>query len=207
MGRTVRLGGDRNVTATLDQADGEATTAVVACPPHPQHRGHRGDTRLRAVSAALTGRGIDCLRFDYGPWDNGYGECTDADNAVSWAQTRYDRVGIFGFSFGGTAALVTAASRTELCAVSALAPTARLNQDADAVEALGYIDGPVQIVYATRDNTADWEPVVDRARERESSGAKTDLIAIESDHFFIGREHDVAEPIGRFLAARVHEET
>jgi len=46
--------------------------------------------------------GIDCLRFDYGDWDEGYGESTDADNTVGWAAVeRYERVGLFGFSFGG----------------------------------------------------------------------------------------------------------
>ncbi|MFC6753781.1 alpha/beta hydrolase, partial [Halorubrum tibetense] len=118
MSDTVLVPGGRDVRATLDVAESEhdtdASTAdaiVVACPPHPQHRGHRGDERLVAVSDALTARGIDCLRFDYGPWDEGYGECADADNAVGWALDRYDRVGLFGFSFGGTVALVTAAGR------------------------------------------------------------------------------------------------
>ncbi len=106
----VLVPGGRDVRATLDRAgdvdstEGVAASAdacVVACPPHPQHRGHRGDERLRAVSAALTGGGVDCLRFDYGDWDEGYGERADARNAVAWARDRYDRVGLFGFSFGG----------------------------------------------------------------------------------------------------------
>jgi len=77
---TVLIPGGRDVRATLDTAasdgGGDATgngsradAVVVACPPHPQQRGHRGDERLTAVSNALTDRGIDCLRFDYGDWD------------------------------------------------------------------------------------------------------------------------------------------
>lgn len=124
MSETVLIPGGRDVRATLDTAasdgGGDATgngsradAVVVACPPHPQQRGHRGDERLTAVSNALTDRGIDCLRFDYGDWDEGYGESTDADNTVGWAVERYERVGLFGFSFGGTVALVTAASRPD----------------------------------------------------------------------------------------------
>ena len=122
MSDTVLIPGGRDVRATRDTAasDGaggesdeaeRAESVVVACPPHPQQRGHRGDERLLAASDALTDRGVDCLRFDYGDWDEGYGETTDADAAVGWARDRYDRVGLFGFSFGGTVALVAAASR------------------------------------------------------------------------------------------------
>ena len=204
MSDTVLIPGGRDVRATLDTAASDGSRAdavVVACPPHPQQRGHRGDERLAAVSEALADRGIDCLRFDYGDWDEGYGESTDADNAVGWAVERYDRVGLFGFSFGGTVALVTAASRPELAGVCALAPTARLNPDVDAVAALDdLVDLGVaaRILYATRDSTADWEPVVERAEE-----IAIETVAVESDHFFVGRAGDVGERVAAFLGSRL----
>ncbi|MES3160578.1 MAG: alpha/beta hydrolase [Halorubrum sp.] len=237
MSDTVLIPGGRDVRATLDvaapasetaeetkstaetettprpTAEGDATVddtdaVVVACPPHPEHGGHRGDERLTAVSDALTTLGVDCLRFDYGEWDEGYGECTDADNAVGWAAERYDRVGLFGFSFGGTVALVTAASRPSIAGVCALAPTARLTPEADAVDAIDTLAArsqvdcdestdrrsPVTVAYATRDSTADWEPVVDRA---ETAGITT--VAVESDHFFVGRAAEVSEMVADAL--------
>ncbi|PHQ46389.1 alpha/beta hydrolase [Halorubrum sp. C3] len=214
MSDTVLIPGGRNVRATLDTAasdgaredSGDASRAdavVVACPPHPQQRGHRGDERLVAVSDALTDRGVDCLRFDYGDWDEGYGETTDADEAGGWAAERYEHVGLFGFSFGGTVALVAAASRPDLAGVCALAPTARLNPDVDAVAALGEVVDrgvPVRVVYATRDSTADWEPVIERA---EALGVET--VAFESDHFFVGRAARVGEAVAEFLAPRLRE--
>ncbi|MFC5134165.1 MULTISPECIES: alpha/beta hydrolase [Haloferacaceae] len=209
MSDTVLIPGGRDVRATLDTAgsdgsvgaDATADAVVVACPPHPRHGGHRGDGRLIAVSDALTARGIDCLRFDYGEYDEGYGECTDADNAVGWALDRYERVGLFGYSFGGTVALVTAGSRPELAGVCALAPTDRLASDIDAVAALDDLatrGTPVRVVYATRDSTADWEPVVDRTRE-----LGLDVVDIDSDHFFVGRTDDVAGAVADFLAPRL----
>ena len=212
---TVLIPGGRDVRASVDTAVSEgsrngsdesprADAAVVACPPHPQQRGHRGDERLVAVSDALTERGVDCLRFDYGDWDEGYGETTDADAAVGWALERYDRVGLFGFSFGGTVALVAAASRSELAGVCALAPTARLNPDVDAVAALDEVVErglPVRVLYATRDSTADWEPVLERA---EDLGVEP--VAFESDHFFVGRSGKVGEAVAAFLAPRLREE-
>jgi len=201
---TVLIPGGRDVRASLDTAASDGSRSdrvVVACPPHPQQRGHRGDERLVAVSDALTDRGIDCLRFDYGDWDEGYGESTDADEAVAWAVERYDRVGLFGFSFGGTVALVAAASRPGLAGVCALAPTARLNPDVDAVSALAEVDRlgvPARICYATRDSTADWRPVVERAEEL---GIET--VAFESDHFFVGRAGEVGEAVAAFFRPRL----
>jgi len=121
MDDTIFLPGGRDARGTLDVASGSDGVAgsddgsgsgacVVACPPHPQRGGHRGDGRLRAVSGALGDRGTDCLRFDYGAWDGGRGEREDALRAVAWAGERYDRVGLFGYSVGGAVALSAATS-------------------------------------------------------------------------------------------------
>ncbi|MXR39877.1 alpha/beta hydrolase [Halobaculum sp. WSA2] len=196
-GRDVRASLDRGAESEATPADataaGDADACVVACPPHPQHRGHRGDERLRAVSSVLTAGGVDCLRFDYGDWDEGYGERADARNAVAWARERYDRVGLFGFSFGGCLALLVG-SEGDADAVSALAPTARLASDLDAVAAMADIDCPAQVVYATRDDTADWEPVVERARE-----LGFDRREFSADHFFVGQSGKVGDAVGEWL--------
>ncbi|GAA0207657.1 dienelactone hydrolase family protein [Halobaculum roseum] len=196
-GRDVRGSLDRASEAERGDADAEADpdtdACVVACPPHPQHRGHRGDERLRAVSDVLTAGGVDCLRFDYGDWDEGYGERADARNAVAWAGERYERVGLFGFSFGGCLALQVA-SEGDADAVSALAPTARLADDLDAVAAMDDLDCPAQVVFGTRDDTADWEPVVERARE-----LGFDLREFSADHFFVGQAGKVGDAVGEWL--------
>jgi len=188
--------GGRDVRATLDSPESEDTDAiVVACPPHPQHRGHRGDARLKAVSEALMADGVACLRFDYGDWDEGYGEREDARNALRWVRDRYDRVGIFGFSFG-TAVAALAASSVEPPpeAVSLLAPTAKLADDLDTVAALDDVEAPVQVVYGTRDDTVDWEPVVERARE-----LGFEVVELGADHFFVGQHEKVADSVSGFL--------
>lgn len=194
--------GGRDVRATLDAPDdADPKAVVVACPPHPQHRGHRGDKRLVAVSETLTDHGIACLRVDYGDWDEGYGEREDARNALRWARNRYDRAGIFGFSFGGAIATLAAATvDPQPAAVSLLAPASRLAEDLDAAAALEDVEGPVQVVYGTRDDTANWKPLVERA---EALGHET--VEMSADHFFVGQHEKVADAVGGFLVGELVE--
>ena len=193
----VVLPGGRDVRGTLDEPDAprDPGTVVVACPPHPQQGGTRSDRRLTAVSDALGERGIACLRFDYGPWDEGRAEQEDAKNAIRWARERFARVGLFGFSFGATMALCAAADN-EVWAVCALAPDSG-TRAADAVAALDKIDHPTRVLAAERDSTADWEPVVERARENG-----IEVVELPADHFFVGQSEKVAERVAAFLDDR-----
>ncbi|MFC6716841.1 alpha/beta hydrolase [Natrialbaceae archaeon GCM10025810] len=202
----VIIPGGRDVRGALDEpaedgaderesnASGDGEAIVVACPPHPQHGGSRTDPRLVAVSDALTGAGIACLRFDYGPWDGGYGEREDVRNALRWAAERYDAVGLFGYSFGASEAVLAGANleddRANLAGVVALAPTARLADDLDVLEALADLEAPIAVCYGERDATVEWEPVVDATAER---GGET--VALPADHFFVGQEAKVARTV------------
>jgi alpha/beta superfamily hydrolase len=197
MGERLRIPSDRDVRATLDEPPSGASAVVVAAPPHPQMGGDRTDSRLRAVNDVLVDRGVACLRFDYGPWDGGRGEQTDAERTIQWARDRYGRVALFGYSFGGGVALAAAAeqSRTGMApaAVSVLAPAGTLaGEGTDG--AVADITSPLQVVYGERDETADWESVVERARE-----AGATVVSRDADHFFTARHGDVAETVAAFL--------
>jgi hypothetical protein len=183
--------GGRDVRASLD-ADGPADAVVVACPPNPRHGGTRHDGRLTAVSDALPDR-IDCLRFDYGPWDGGRGERTDAANACAWATERYDRVACFGYSFGGGVTLVTAAG-TPVDAVAALSPVAHLDDGTDVAAAVAAVDAPLWVGYGTRETTVDAEAV---AAEATDHGATVETFA--ADHCFVGQEATVADRVAAFV--------
>ncbi|MFC6903920.1 alpha/beta hydrolase [Halalkalicoccus tibetensis] len=191
----VVLPGARDVRGTLD-GDPDSGAAIVACPPHPQHRGHRGDPRLKAVSGALTERGTACLRFDYGEWDEGYGEREDARNAIRWAREEFESVGVFGYSFGGAMAILAASSIEEpVVGVSALAPAAGVGEGLDVGGAVSALDCPLQVIYGTRDTTADWEPVIEAARE---AGATVEEFS--ADHFFLGNHERIAGSVADFFA-------
>ena len=185
------LPGGRDVRASLD-ADADANAVLVACPPHPQHGGTRHDGRLTAVSDALPGR-IDCLRFDYGPWDEGRGERTDAESALAWAAERYDHVALFGYSFGGGIALFTATT-TAVDAVAALSPVARLDDGTDVAAAVASIESPLWVGYGTRDATVDAERVADAARDADGV-----VETFAADHFFVGQEARIGERVTTFV--------
>lgn len=191
----VLVPGGRDVRGRLEEPDGDPEAIVVACPPHPQHGGSRTDQRLIAVSETLREAGVACLRFDYGPWDDGDGECEDVRNAIRWADDRYDRVGVFGYSFGASLALLAAASVDRpLLGVAALAPTASLGPELEATDALSTLEVPTLLLYGERDTTVDWEPVVELARER---GDET--VALPADHFFLGTREEIARNVGEFF--------
>ena len=200
--RIVLVPGPRDVRGTLDGPP-EPESIVVACPPHPEHGGNRRDPKLRAVGDALAECGVGCLRIDYGPWDGGDGESEDVRNAVRWARDRAERVSIFGYSFGGSLSLVVAGSIDEpVAAVSALAPTARLGSALDVVEALDDLSErtALQVLFGSRDDTVEWEPVVARARVRDAV-----VVELSGDHFFVGQESKIAAHVGAFLAGESGE--
>ncbi|PCR90042.1 alpha/beta hydrolase [Natrinema ejinorense] len=203
----VLIPAERDVRGTLEEPADEPRAIVVACPPHPQQGGSRSDQRLVAAAEALCESGIACLRFDYGPWDEGDGERRDVRNAIEWARERDDAstdsrpVGVFGYSFGASLALLAAAD-TDPDAVAVLAPTARLDADLDAHEALERIESPVHVLYGERDGTVDWEPIVERARDR---GDETTALA--GDHFFLGARDEIATTVGTFFERTLLETT
>ncbi|MFB6093916.1 MAG: alpha/beta hydrolase [Halanaeroarchaeum sp.] len=194
----ILIPGNRRVAATLDEPAGDTEACVVACPPHPQFGGNRTDRRLTAVAEALTERGVAVLRIDYGDWDDGRGEREDVRNALRWADERYDRVGLYGFSFGGgMAALAAASTDVDLCGVALLAPAAQVAADLDPDETLSAIRAPVRLVVGERDTTADWEPFREAA---ERIGASVATLA--ADHFFVGQSETFAAAVGEFLSER-----
>lgn len=202
----------RDVRATLDRPPAgedtdpgtETDALVVTCPPHPQMGGNRTDSRLRAVSDALRERVVACLRFDYGDWDDGNGERADAERAVAWGRERYERVALFGYSFGGCVAVLAAAALAEdgepVTALSTLAAASRLGEDParDGASALERVDCPTQVLYGERDTTADWAPLVERARELSRTGPYT-VVELSADHHFVGQGAKVAERVGGFM--------
>ena len=207
MSESVVIPDTRDVRGSLDvpaetDSDSDPRTCVVACPPHPQLGGSRSDRRVTAIAGALVERGVACLRIDYGLWDEGAGERRDAVTALDWAADRYTRVGLFGYSFGGTIALLVGADGGDCRAVGALAPAPELPDGSDATDAFDGLGTPTLVVCAERDETVDCEQVADTA---EATGQSVERVP--SDHHFVGQTDSVAATIAPFLAKHLHSST
>jgi len=204
--KPVIVPGRRDVRGSIDQAEDiderrgnrqeiNTDVAVIACPPHPKQGGNRHDERLRAVGNVVSELGVDCVRFDYGPWGKGHGELKDALNTIRWTADQYERVAVFGYSFGGAIALLAATgSDCNIQAVSLLAPAARLGSTLNAVDALGEIRTPIQVLYGSRDTTVDWEPIIKTAQDIDC-----EVVKLPADHSFIGHQDVIAEYAAKFL--------
>lgn len=194
MADEVVVPGGRDVRGSLD-GPADARRWIVACPPHPQAGGTRSNPVLVRLGEALAARHVATLRFDYGPWDGGPGEVADAQRAVDWARERGRAVGLFGYSFGATVALVAAAN-SDPVAVSALAPAHRL-PGLDTLGGLERVTVPVQLLSAERDRTVDSTLVARRARELGHN-----VEALPADHHLVGQRRTVAERIAGFFVDR-----
>lgn len=197
MGDRIRLPGPRDLRATLDvdTTGPAASICVVACPPHPQMGGDRSDARLRAVADWLVERTVACLRIDYGPWDEGDREQTDVQTALSWARSEFESVGLFGYSFGASVALLATPGTTpQPEAISVLAPDATLSGRFDVADTVAAVEGQLQVVYGEHDGSAEWEPLVEQARECGQT-----VEGIPADHLFVGQREQVAKQVSSFL--------
>lgn len=188
--------GRRDIEGDLDSA-GDSVGVVVACPPHPAFGGSRTDRRLGAVSEGLVEVGIDCLRFDYGQWDGGPGERDDTVDAISWGIEHYDHVGVFGYSFGGSMAILAGSiTGVSLAGVSVLAPSVQIahETDLDVMAAFRSLPCDVQILYGGRDETAEWRPIVEAAKQRGC-----EVVEMSADHFFVGQNKAITEVVVPFF--------
>ncbi len=182
MGEAVVLPGSRPIRAVHDQAG--SSGLIVACPPDPRAGGSRSDARLRAVSEALTNRGIDCLRIAYGDQTTAL---RDAERALEWGQDRYKQIGLFGYSFGGSVAItIASAPPVPIACVSVAAP---------AVDEVGSrtIAGPLQVITGDQDRTVesvpDWLAATATSQE-----------ALPTGHGFSGVRDALGAAVGQFVA-------
>ncbi len=146
--------------------------------------GSRADARLRAVSEALTDREIDCLRIAYRDRATAL---RDVERALEWAQTRYERVGLFGYSFGGRVAVtVASAPPAPIACVSAAAPA--VDEPVSRT-----IDGPLQVITGDRDRTVESVP-------DWLTAAATNRETFPTGHGFAGVLDALGTAVGRFVA-------
>jgi uncharacterized protein len=179
--------------------------AAVVCHPHPLYGGSMYNNVVDAVLEAMHARGFATLRFNFrgvgqseGEFDNGNGEVEDAVAATRFLTkqkgVRVDGGLLAGYSFGAMTAVRAAASLEEIAAIITVAlPLGMIDPSA-----LGAIIKPIVLLAGDQDSYCPPDHLRALA-ERLGSLAKLKIIP-GADHFFGGREHDVAAALQEALA-------
>ncbi len=178
--------------------------AAVVCHPHPLYGGSMYNNVVDAVLEAMHARGFATLRFNLrgvgqseGEFDNGNGEAEDAVAAIRFLTAqkgvRAEGAVLAGYSFGAMTA-VRAAARVEVAAIIAVAlPLGMIDPSA-----LGAITRPIVLLAGDRDSYC---PANHLAALTERLGSLAWLKIIPgADHFFGGREHEIATALDEALA-------
>jgi len=179
--------------------------AAVVCHPHPMMGGTMDNTVVVAVCRALAARGWVALRFNFrgagrsaGSFDGGRGEMDDVAGAVDFLCARpevdTDRLAFVGYSFGAGVGLRHAVRDPRLKRLTGIA----LVQEHYADLFLDADQRPKLFIVGERDPWAP--PAALREYVARLSPPKTLRLIPGTDHFFGGREDEVAALIADFLA-------
>jgi alpha/beta superfamily hydrolase len=174
--------------------------AAAVCHPHPLYGGDMNNNVVVAVCRALAEAGIASLRFNYrgvgrseGKYGDGLGERTDAAAALAYlrqsAQVERDRMGIIGYSFGATVALM--AADEQVAAVAAIS-TPSFDQDIPNVA----IRCPTLLISGEQDEIA---PSANLSALARTIGPQCQVAVVRgADHFWWGHEEELAERVAQF---------
>lgn len=178
--------------------------AVAICHPHPRRGGDLRNTVVSALAGSLREAGIAALRFNFrgvgssgGAFDGGVGEIQDAAAAVTYL-TLHDRVdasrvGIAGYSFGGWMALAASDRGDSVQAVASIACPVRAFRELGVQKMLS----PKLLLVGDLDH--DFPTDQFRFLARRYSEPRQVEVVQGADHFFVGREMEVAEVTAKFF--------
>ena len=179
--------------------------AAVVCHPHPLYGGSMYNNVLDAVLEALQASGFATLRFNFrgvgqseGEFDNGKGETDDAIAAIRFLTTqkgvKADGAVLAGYSFGATTAVRAASGAEEIGAIVTVAlPLGMIDPSV-----LGTITKPIVLLAGDQDSYCPANHLTALA-ERLGPSAQLRIIP-SADHFFGGREHEIAAALSQSLA-------
>ena len=179
--------------------------AAVICHPHPQMGGDMENSVVVAVCREMSARGWAALRFNFrgkgrseGSFDGGRGELDDVAGAIDYLcaqeDVESDRLAVAGYSFGAGVGLRHAAQDSQVRFLVGIA----LPQDHYDDPFLDADTRPKLFIVGGRD---PWAPRDELQAYIERLQPLKLLNVVEgSDHFFGGREGEVAAIVANWLA-------
>ncbi len=173
---------------------------VVVCHPHPLYGGDMHNNVVLAVCRALVENGIAAFRFNFrgvgrsdGEFGGGTGEQKDVRAAldfVSASPNCNSRLGLAGYSFGGGVSLPVAQEDGRIGLLALVSPALRDG----GWEKLREYARPYFVIAGDEDN------IVPVELSRAQGGAGHMEVVPGADHFWWGREVDMAGKVAGFFA-------
>jgi alpha/beta superfamily hydrolase len=171
---------------------------LVLCHPHPLHGGDMENNVIRAFAAAFAAAGFAVLRFNFrgvgkstGHYAEGIGEQGDAKAALAWlaAQPGVDAARLFlaGYSFGARVTLAVASTEPRIGGFIVIAPPIQRGN----WPSLESSRGPKIFLCGDRDPYAPPEILTKLVKSLPEP--KRLAIFPDTDHFFVGQEHTLAQ--------------
>jgi len=191
--------------------DGEPSqVGVLLCPPHPLLAGNMENNVVQAVAARCAGRGLPVLLFNYRAVGKSFrpepdlplfeywlrldqegtfaSVISDSRTAMTFCRRYFQRVHLVGYSFGAFIAL-NLVEENPLSYTGIAPPLAERD-----FTRLSTLSLPGLLITAAEDILLKdpdgllLPPTVQR------------IVLEETDHFFLGREEEVAQAVGNFIA-------
>jgi alpha/beta superfamily hydrolase len=179
---------------------------AVLCHPHSLYGGSMEVPLVAAIARELAQRGVAALRFNFrgvgrsqGTYAGGEGEMADVAGALGLLESQErvegERLYLVGYSFGAGVGLRHAENDPRIAAVAVVAPYVE-NPSESLLKSYSkpklFVVGEGDTVCPTGWLRAFVSPLPEPKELRILPG---------TDHFFWGREREVAEIVGEFIAS------
>ena len=204
--------GELALDGLLERPEGAAAWGgAVFCHPHPLYGGNMHNNVVWKVTPALIQSGLAVLRFNFrgvgrsqGTYADGEGEREDLRAALAFLGGAEDMAGrplvVLGYSFGAAvAARAVAKDSTGVAALVCIALPVGLAGFGDFAE-LQHVTLPKLFLAGTEDEFCP--PPKLRELVRSLPEPRSLVVLDGADHFFHGREPELASHIAGFLNAQ-----
>lgn len=194
--------GDIALEGLISRPEPAARTGIVVCHPHPLYGGEMRNNVVEALVIALRRAGHATLRFNFrgvggsgGEHGDGAGELEDVKAAVTYLlqQQAFETVIVAGYSFGSIVGMRAGADDARVDKLIGVALPI-VSRDASFLERA---TKPKLLISGDRD---DYSPVTALEALCARLPEPRQLAIVNgADHFFRGREMDVADAALRFI--------
>lgn len=194
-------------------ADAEKSPAVVLCHPHPAGGGEMNVGLIVHLAVSLCALGNVVLRFNFGGVGGSEGDFTDGveepgdvlaafDYLASMAEVVVDNISAAGWSFGSWMGLMALSEGLPARSVVAIAPPLIACDWKGKARLVAASGAERHYIVGERDHFCPLETLEAFAAAVSVQDAGNIIVLRGADHFFFGREGEVARLVGGCLKDR-----